>query len=115
MSRPTDRNLLSAGVLLIVIVVALLLGASGLVSWGLVPPLAILLFGCWVLVLAEMELSSPQKYGYGAFTTFAWGLIMIAIGGAWFLFGFTFNFLYSLALILLVLAALAIATAIRKK
>ena len=41
------------------------------------------------------------------------GLVLIAVGGAWFLF--SFNWLYSLVVILLVVAALAIAAALKRK
>jgi hypothetical protein len=40
-------------------------------------------------------------------------LLMITVGGAWYLF--TYNWLYSLALILLVLGAIAIAAALKRK
>ena len=115
MARSMDRNMLSVGVFLIIFVVALLLGAFAFVDWGLVPPMIIFLCGCWVLVMAGMQTSTPQKYGYSSFTLFAWGLILIAVGGAWLLYAFSYNYLYSLALILLVVGALAIVAAIRKK
>jgi hypothetical protein len=57
--------------------------------------------------------SSPQKYERGAFSTMGLGLLMLALGGAWYLFAY--NALYSLALILAVLGALAIAAALRRK
>ena len=41
------------------------------------------------------------------------GLLLIAVGGAWYLF--PVNALYSLALVLLVFGALAIAAALRRK
>jgi hypothetical protein len=43
----------------------------------------------------------------------ALGLIAIAVGGAWFLFGI--NWLYAVIVILLVVAALAIVTAMKRK
>jgi hypothetical protein len=107
------RQLLSIGVFVIIIVVAILLVAVNVIGWGLIIPLILVLSGCWTLALAGMRASSPQKYERGAFSTLGFGLLMIAVGGAWYLFAF--NPLYSLALILLVIGALAIAAALRRK
>lgn len=73
----------------------------------------ILLCGCWIIVLGGMQASSPQKYGRSAFSLFGWGLLLVAVGGAWFLY--SYGWIYSLAVVLLVLGALAIAAALRKK
>jgi hypothetical protein len=68
-----------------------------------------------MLVLGGMQTSSPQKYGRSAFSLFGWGLLFIAVGSAWFLYGYGFGWIYSLAVVLLVLGALAIAAAFRRK
>jgi hypothetical protein len=108
------RQLLSIGVFFIIIVAAILLYVAQVITdWTLIFPVILVLSGCWMLVLAGMRASSPQKYAPGAFGTMGIGLLLIAVGGAWYLF--TFNPLYSLALILLVLGALAIAAALRRK
>jgi hypothetical protein len=107
------RQLLSIGVFIIIIVVAILLYATGLIDWTLIFPIIFVLSGCWTLVLAGVRASTPQKYERGAFSTMGLGLLMIAVGGAWYLFAI--NPLYSLALMLLVLGALAIAAASRRK
>ncbi|MGQ9551879.1 MAG: hypothetical protein ACUVUE_05565 [Candidatus Bathycorpusculaceae bacterium] len=107
------QGVLSIGVFLVILAVSILLYVANFISWMLVVPMVLLLSGCWVIVLAGMRASNPQKYERGPFSTFAWGLFLIALGGAWLLY--TFNPLYSLALILLVLGALAIATALRKR
>ena len=107
------RQLLSIGVFLLIIVAVILLFAVNILGWTLIVPLILVLSGCWTLVLAAMRASNPQKYERGAFSTMGLGLLMIAVGGAWYLFAF--NPLYSLALILLVLGALAIAAALRRK
>jgi heme/copper-type cytochrome/quinol oxidase subunit 4 len=108
------RQLLSIGVFVIIIVVAILLVAANVIGWGLIIPLILMLSGCWTLVLVGMRASSPQKYERGAFSTMGLGLLMIAVGGAWYLFTVNQG-LYALALVLLVLGALAIATALRRK
>jgi hypothetical protein len=108
-----DRQLLSIGVFLILFVVGILLAAAGIIGWFLFVPAVVLLFGCWVLALAAMRSRTSQKYERSAFNTFASGLCLIAVGGAFYLF--EFNWLYSVALILLVIAALAIAAALKRK
>jgi hypothetical protein len=108
------RETLSIGVFLIIIVVSIMLYAAQVITdWTLIIPVVLVLSGCWTLVLAGMRASNPQKYERGAFSTMGLGLLLIAVGGAWYLFAF--NALYSLALILLVLGALAIAAALRRK
>jgi hypothetical protein len=107
------RETLSIGVFLIIIVVAIILYVASLIDWMLIFPLILVLSGCWTLVLAGMRAANPQKYERGAFSTVSLGLLLIAVGGAWYLFAF--NPLYSLALVLLVLGALAIAAALRRK
>jgi len=115
MAASEKRGLLSIGIFLIILVVSIILYSPLQVipHWSLILPLIIALYGCWLMVLAGMRSSSSQKYERGPFSTFAWGLLLIAMGGAWFLF--TYGLLYSLAIILLVLGALAIATALKRK
>lgn len=110
----SNRETLSIGVLLVIIVVAIMLYAVQVIAdWTLIIPLVLVLFGCWTLVLAGMRTSNPQKYERGAFSTLSLGLLLIAVGGAWYLF--PVNPLYSLALVLLVFGALAITAALRRK
>src|SRR3972149_10666345 len=109
----SGRDMLSLGVFLLIIVVGIVLFAAGLIGWTLIVPVILVLSGCWMLVLAAMRGSTPQKYAPGAFGTLSLGLFMIAVGGAWYLF--VFNWLYAIALILLVLGALAIAAASRRE
>ena len=111
-----NRGLLSIGVFLIILVISIVLyNPLGLIKdWGLIPPLIIALYGCWTIFLAGMRASNPRKYERGAFSTLAWGLLLIAIGGAWF-FAVRALWLYSLAIVLFVLGVLAIAAALRKR
>ncbi len=111
----SNRQLLTVAVFLVAIAVGVLLYAAALISWVLILPVVLLVFGCWMLALAYMQSTSPVKYARGAFGTIALGLTMIAVGGAWFLFDITGNALYALALVLLVLAGLGIAAALRHK
>jgi hypothetical protein len=107
------RQLLSIGVFFIALVVAVLLFAAGAIDWTLIFPVVLVLFGIWLAVLAAMRVSSSQKYERGAFSTLSMGLLLVAVGGAWYLL--VFNWLYSLVLVLIVLAVLAIATTMRQK
>ena len=108
------RETLAVGVFLIIIVMATMLYAAQMITdWTLIIPVILVLSGCWTLVLTGTRASSPQKYERGAFSTMGLGLVLIAVGGAWYLFAF--NLLYSLALIVLVLGVLAIVAALRRK
>jgi hypothetical protein len=109
----SSRDLISIGAFLIVIVVAIVLLATGLIDWTLIIPVVLVLSGCLLLGLGALKHSTAQKYAPSRFYMFASGLLLIAVGGAWYLL--RFNFLYSLALILLVLGALAIAAGTRRK
>jgi len=115
MSEGEKRELLSIGVFLIILVISILLyePLHLVPDWLLIPPLILALYGCWLIALAGIRASNPQKYERGPFSTFAWALLLIAIGGAWFVS--SFGWFYSLAIMLLVLGALAIAAALRKK
>jgi len=113
MANSVNRSLLSIGVFLIIIVVSVMLASLNVFAWGLVPPLMIALCGCWLLVLAGMQSSSPEKYGRSAMSLLGWGVLFIAVGGALFVAGF--DLIYSFAIVLLALAALAIFAAFRRK
>ncbi len=107
------RQLLSIGAFFIIIVVAILLFATSIITLGLIVPLVLGLFGIWIVVLAAMRSSNPQKYERSAFSTMAMGGCLIVLGAAWYLF--SFGWLYSLALILLAIGLIAIAAALRRK
>lgn len=109
----SKRQLLTIGVFFIILVVAILLVATNIITLGLIVPLILGLFGLWILVMAVMRGATPMKYERSAFSTMAMGVGLIVVGAAWYLF--SFNWLYSLALILLALGAIAIAAALRRK
>jgi len=109
----SDRQLLSIGIFLIIIVVGILLVLVGIIGWDLFVPLILVLTGCGAIALAGLRAGKPQKYERGTFSTIAAGFGLIALGAAWYVF--RFGWLYSLIIILLVIAAIAIATGLRHK
>ena len=114
MAEGEKRGLVSIGIFLIILVVSIVLYEPlKLIDWSLIPSLILALYGCWTIVLAGIRAFNPQKYERGAFSTFALGLILMAIGGAW--FTYSIEPLYSLAIILLALGALAITAALKGK
>jgi len=110
-----ERGLLSFGVFLVIVVVSVLLyqPLQIITDWTLILPLVLLLSGIWVVVLAGMKVAVPQKYELGPFSTLSWGLLLTAIGGAWFLWGY--GWYYSLVVILLAVAGMAIAASMKRK
>jgi len=109
----SDRQLLSFGVFLIIIVVGILLATAGIIGWGVFVPVVAVLCGLWAIALGGIRLSKTRKYERGSFSTMASGAGLIALGAAWYLFGI--NWIYSLVVILLAIAALAIVTSLKRK
>jgi len=104
-------GLLSLGVLAVIVAVCLILYATEYIWAEAILPLILTFFGAWTVVVAGIRAISPEKYERGAFSTLGWGIVLIAVGGAWFLAGV--NLVYSLALLLIVIGVLAVAAALR--
>jgi len=113
---PRQLNLLSFGVF--VITIAILLVAF-FPDWGTIVSLTLTLYGLWVIALAAIRARHPVKYERSALSTFIWGILLLAIGGAWYLNILTEgNILYSVVLFLIIVGILAVAVALsstRKK
>jgi len=110
----SNRNLLTIGVFFIIIVVSILLYPANVThNWAYIFQLIIFLFGVWILILAAMRAASPQKYERSPYSTVQMGVLLMALGGAWFLW--SYSWIYSIALLLLALAAIAITSALRRK
>jgi hypothetical protein len=80
--------------------------------------LTIALFGIWIIATAGIRARNPSKYERGAYSTFVMGLLLLAVGGAWFINIETGNWVFSVFLLLIVVGLLAIGTALptmRKK
>jgi hypothetical protein len=113
MAMSERRQLLTIGVFFIAFIVAILLYVAGAIGWTLIIPVVLVVFGVWMIAMAAMRGMNPAKYERSSFSTAIMGALLVAIGGAWYLF--SFNWLYSLVLILLVFAGAAIAAALKRK
>lgn len=111
--RENYLNMLSLGVLLIILVVVILLTALQIIGVGLIIPIFLVLIGCWTMALSFMHSSQPNKRASYVFGTLGLGVVLIALGIAWYIF--PINWLFSIALILAVLGALAIVEALRNR
>jgi hypothetical protein len=109
----SNRQLLSIGVLILTIAVAVVLYVAALIGWTLIIPVVLLLFGLWIIALGAIRAGKPIKYERSPFSTVAIGCCIAAVGGAWFLF--SYNWLYSLIVVLVAIAVLAIVAAQRRK
>lgn len=109
----SKRSLLTIGAFFIILVIAILLYVSGLIKDNLVAPVILILFGIWIIALSAVRGPNAKMYSHSTFGTFSMGLILIAVGAAWYLA--MFNWLYSVALILLVFGILAITEALKNR
>jgi hypothetical protein len=104
-------DVLSAGVIVIIIAICLLLYTPlGYIDISMIPSLIIALVGIWIMILAGAKAKTPSKYGRTPFSIFGWGALLTAVGGAWFL---SFSWIYSLALVLIIVGILAVLAALR--
>jgi len=110
--RPT--GLLSFGVFVVIVAVFLMAHATGVIKRpDEVLSLIVVFYGFWVLVLAGIRVKSPEKYERGAFSTFVGGILLVAVGGAWFLNIQMANLVYTFAVFLAVIGILVVASALR--
>ncbi len=110
--KPT--GLLSVGLFIVIVAICLLAYAAELVKRAdEILSLIITFYGVWVIVLAGIRVKSPEKYERGAFSTFVGGILLVAVGGAWFLNIQLANLVYTLAVFLVVVGILAVASALR--
>ncbi len=114
MAEGQNRGLLSLGIFFLVLMISIVMYVPvNLVDWPLIPPLISALYGCWMMILAGIRQSNPYKYERSPFSTLAWGLVLLAIGGAWVFW--SVSWLYSVMIMLFVLGALALIAAFRRK
>jgi hypothetical protein len=104
-------GLLSFGVLVIIIAILLVAFAPSQ-DWGSIISLTLMLYGLWIVVLSGIRSKTPEKYGRSAFSILVWGILLIAVGGAWYLNILTGNILYSVVLLLAIVGIAAVASAL---
>jgi NADH:ubiquinone oxidoreductase subunit 6 (subunit J) len=109
---PKQYDLLSLGVLLFIVAVVLVLLGARLLTELEVLALVVAFYGVWTMVLAGIRIKNPEKYGRGAYSTLVWGIILTALGGAWFLNLKGTNIIFTIALLLVVIGILAVASAL---
>ena len=107
-------GLLSFGVFVIIVAIAIVVAVQFSLSWGASLALIIALYGGWTIALAGIRIKNPEKYARGAFSIFAWGILLVAVGGAWFIYSLEAAYwLYSVLLLLIVVGILAVVSALR--
>jgi len=106
-------GLLSLGVLAVIFAICLIAYAANYIVADAIFPLVVALFGVWVMVVAGIRARSSEEYERGAFSTFAWGVLIVAVGGVWFLYVQGLSWVYALAFFVLVIGLLAVVSALR--
>lgn len=110
---PQQYETLSFGVLMVIIALMLVAFATGTVTdIGQMMALIIALYGIWTVILAGARTRNPEKYGRGAQSTLAMGIVLVAIGGAWFLLTTGTPPILALALLLVIIGILAVVSAL---
>jgi len=104
-------TLLSFGVLVVAVAILLLAFFPDLST---ILSLTLTVYGVWVVILAGIRAKNPAKYERGAYSTLVWGILLVAIGGSWFLYIQTLNLIYTMVLLLLVIGVVAVASALLK-
>jgi len=110
---PRQWELLSFGVLLVIVALVLVAYALDIIT-GIdqVVALIIALNGVWTMVLAGIRTKNPEKYGRGAYSTLVMGVVLTALGGAWFLTIAGVSPILTFALLLVVIGILAVVSAL---
>jgi Ca2+/Na+ antiporter len=117
MATRQQLDMLSFGVFIIIVAILLIAFAPN-GQWDRMISLTIALFGIWIIATAGIRARNPSKYERGAYSTFVMGLLLLAVGGAWFINIETDNWIFSVFLLLIIVGLLAIGTALptmRKK
>jgi hypothetical protein len=112
MSRP-QLGLLTLGVLLIILAAwSAALVLEIILLWDLFPGI-LLSVGIWMIVLAGIKAFRSSMTDSSAFSTFGWGMLILVIGGSWWLSNMGMPIAMTLVFVLLLLGLLAITTALR--
>jgi len=109
-------GLLSFGVFVIIVAISIVVSVSLQPSlpWGASLALIVTLYGGWTIALAGIRVKNPEKYARGAYSIFVWGILLVAVGGAWFIYSLHAAYwLYAVLLLLIVIGILAVVSALR--
>ncbi len=107
-----DSSVLSIGVFIIILALSIAAFATGLITFIEIVPMVFALFGGWIMILAGISASKPQKYAPSPFSTFAWGTLVMAVGVVW-LLASQIGILYSIVALLLILGLLVVVAVLR--
>ncbi|MDR1993752.1 MAG: hypothetical protein LBQ98_09760 [Nitrososphaerota archaeon] len=113
MGTEQKRTLLTIGIFFLAVTIAILLYVIGIINWILIVPVVAVFCGLWLIVLGVMRTNKLERYERSSFSTVVFGLITLAVGGAWAVFAI--NWIYSVIVILLIIVVIAIATAFQHK
>jgi len=107
-------GLLSFGVFAIIVAISIVVSVQ--FGWRFDTSLALIvtLYGGWTIALAGIRAKNPEKYARSPHSIFAWGILLVAVGGAWFIYSLEAAYwLYSVLLLLIVVGMLAVVSALR--
>ena len=107
--------ILTIGVFIIIVAIYLIALGAELIKIDEAFSLILVTYGVWLMILSAISRGGTRSYERSPFSTFAWGVIIAAIGGAWFLNIRTNQLVYSFALFLLIFGILVVAVAFRSR
>lgn len=111
-----DSSALSIGVFIIVLALSIAAFAAGLITNLIqIVPLVLAFFGVWIMILAGINASKPQKYARSAFSTFSGGALIMAVGVVWLLSIEGYNIWYLISALLLILGLLVVVAVLRTR
>jgi len=109
----SQRGLLYLAVFLVITALVIIFGGLVANSWWDVIPLIIAFYGCWFIVFAAVGTRNQSKYARSAFSTFGWGMLLVAIGFGWDLSVRGLSWVYTVAVVILLLGILGLVAALR--
>lgn len=104
-------GVLSLGVFLMIVAVWIAAWLLGVIVAANIVPLVLLFSGVWIVVVAGLKATGPEKEG--AFSSFGWGTLFIVLGGSLYMINMGMEPLYTVVFVLILVGALAVATALR--
>jgi cobalamin synthase len=109
---PQQFEMLSFGVFAIIVAFTLVAYSATIINAGQIFPIIIAVYGIWTIMLAGIRTQNPERYGRGAYSTLVMGVILLGIGGTWFLLTAGLNPFLAVALLLVIVGILAVVSAL---